>query len=125
MLLPANSDSSSGDSRPTASSARQVPPLPGGSETILLVEDEDAVRDFTGRVLKLCGYSVIEARNGREALEITTDMASPIDLLLTDAVMPLMVGGELARSLRVTRPQLKVLYMSGFTDDEVVRRGLL
>jgi DNA-binding NarL/FixJ family response regulator len=68
---------------------------------------------------------VLEAVNGKEALEVAAAATGPIDLLLSDAIMPLMVGGELARSLRVLRPQLKVLFMSGFTDDEVVRRGLL
>ena len=100
-------------------------PLPRGTELILLVDDDDNVRFFTARLLEQAGYTVLEARNGREALDVVDATPGTIDMLLSDAIMPLMVGGELARSLRVVRPQLKVLYMSGFTDDEVVRRGLL
>src|SRR5438477_4566690 len=108
MLLHVKPESSAAGSRPAPNGSRAVS-LPRGTETILLVEDDEAVRFFTGRILETCGYTVVEARNGREALDVADGLTGAINLLLTDAIMPLMVGGELARSLRVVRPQLKVL----------------
>ena len=96
-----------------------------GTETILLVEDEDAVRVLARSILSKCGYTVLEAQNGADALLVCEQHPAQIDLLLTDVVMPRMNGRELAQRLQQLRPGLKVLYMSGYTDDAIVRNGLL
>jgi PAS domain S-box-containing protein len=98
---------------------------PAGAGTVLLVEDEDAVRAFAARVLARCGYRVVEARNGREALNAALRPEEPIDLVLTDVVMPEMSGTELARRVRVVRPDVPVAYMTGYADEDVVRHGAL
>jgi CheY-like chemotaxis protein len=95
-----------------------------GSETILLVEDEAMVRDLTLEVLRESGYTVIPAERPDEALRISEQNQGPIDLLLTDVVMPGMSGLELAERLKPERPEMKVLYVSGYTADAVVRRGM-
>ncbi len=97
----------------------QDPPEPlishgAGPATILLAEDEDAVRRFVGKLLGLDGYRVLEAANGEAALRIAAEWAGPIDLLLTDLVMPGMNGRELGAELRTRRPGLKLIYMSGY-----------
>lgn len=89
--------------------------LPQGGETVLLVEDEDTVRNFTSEVLKTCGYSVLPAANGPEALQISATYSGPLHLLLTDIVMPEMNGWALAEQI-VRQRQMKILYMSGYTD---------
>jgi len=94
-------------------------------ETILLVEDEEAVRRLTTRILTRNGYDVIEASSGSEALRHASDSSATISLLLTDIVMPEMGGSELASAVRRVQPNVAVLYMSGYTDDEVFQRGLL
>ena len=99
--------------------------LNAGNETILLVEDEDAVRTLTSRVLRHNGYEVIEARHGQDALSASHDYPGPIDLLLSDVVLPAMNGRVLSEKLMQYRPDLRVLLMSGYTDDEILRRGLL
>jgi PAS domain S-box-containing protein len=96
-----------------------------GSETILLVEDEPQVRDVARGILARHGYTVIEARSPGEAILACERTAGPIHLLLSDVVMPHMSGPELARRLVQTRPEMKVLCMSGYTDDSVVRHGLI
>ena len=96
-----------------------------GSETILLVEDEEAVRDLTSRILEKRGYRVIPAQDGREAMEIAAREAEHIDLVLTDIVMPGMNGRGLVERLGGVRPGIKSLYMSGYTDDDIVRRGFI
>ena len=96
-----------------------------GTETILLVEDEDAVRTLATRVLRHHGYKVLEARHGQDALDTSRDHPGHIDLLLSDVVLPAMNGRVLAEKLSQYRPDLRVLLMSGYTDDEIVRRGLL
>ena len=96
-----------------------------GMETVLLVEDEDAVRDLARDILAGCGYTVLEARHGAEALGISAAHAGKIDLMLTDVVMPEMNGRELAERLAAQRPETKVLYMSGYTDHAVVHHGVL
>ncbi len=98
---------------------------PTGRETILLVEDEDGVRDVARETLLLHGYKVIEARDGEEALAMAGRVQEAIDLVLTDVVMPHLSGGQLVQRLAVTRPELRVLFMSGYPDDAVFRNGLL
>jgi len=96
-----------------------------GSETILLVEDEEGVRDLAGRILELKGYKVIMASNPTEAAQAFERHEGPIHLLLTDVVMPTMSGRQLAEHLALLRPELKVLYMSGYTDNAIVPHGIL
>lgn len=98
---------------------------PGRSETILLVEDEEGVRKLVREMLRLRGYRVLEAGSGQEALRIGRAHSGPIHLLLTDVVMPRMQGSELARRLLAMRPRLKVLFMSGYTDNMVLQHGVL
>jgi two-component system cell cycle sensor histidine kinase/response regulator CckA len=94
-------------------------------ETVLLVEDEPAVRQIARRVLVRQGYVVLEAANGAEALAISRSFASAIHLVVSDAVMPGIGAAEVVRRLKEQRPSLKVLIMSGYTDDEMVRRGIV
>jgi PAS domain S-box-containing protein len=98
---------------------------PGGTETILLVEDEAMVRGLTREVLQTLGYSVIEAAGGDEALQHCRAHPGPIDLLVTDVVMPGMSGPELAQLTVAEFPSLRVLYLSGYTDDALVHRGVM
>ncbi|MDB4931136.1 MAG: Blue-light-activated protein [Myxococcaceae bacterium] len=97
----------------------------GGSETVLLVEDEDQVRAVTHSMLRRGGYRVLEARSAGDALLLCERYEGTIDLLLTDVVMPGVSGPELARRLAPLRPAMKVLFMSGYTDDTIVRHGVL
>ncbi|HSU96220.1 MAG TPA: PAS domain S-box protein, partial [Gemmatimonadaceae bacterium] len=98
---------------------------PAGSETLLLVEDDPAIRKITTRILTAAGYRVVSAGSPAEALEITRIDAEGIDLLFTDVVLPEMNGRGLAEKLSARFPAMKVLYMSGYTDDMVVRTGVL
>ena len=98
---------------------------PRGDETILLAEDEGAVRDLAAGFLRDLGYTVLEAPNGREASAACSGYSGSIDLLVTDVVMPGMSGRELAERLGAMRPGIKVLYMSGYTDDSIVHHGVL
>jgi two-component system cell cycle sensor histidine kinase/response regulator CckA len=98
---------------------------PRGSETILLVEDEDGVRELTREILTMNGYTVIAARHGTEALEVCQRHPGEIALMLTDVVMPQLSGHELMERIKVFRPALRVLYMSGYTDKAIVRHGML
>ncbi len=98
--------------------------VPRGSETILVVEDEDGVRQIVCLSLQALGYRVLSAGSARAALEIATTHAGPIHVLLTDVVMPEVGGRALAEQLLKLRPQIRVLYMSGYTDDAVVRHGI-
>jgi signal transduction histidine kinase len=98
---------------------------PRGHETLLLVEDDDAVRNTFALILERHGYRVLTAPNGRAALILCETNRAPIDLVITDVVMPQMGGREFARRLEAVRPGLPVLYMSGYTDDAVVRHGVL
>ena len=95
-----------------------------GTETVLLVEDMEALREIARRVLVRSGYTVLEAHNGREALEIAGKRAAPIHLLLTDVVMPEMNGLRLAQQLQRMRPDIAVLFMSGYADDDETRKGV-
>ncbi|HXH07400.1 MAG TPA: PAS domain S-box protein [Vicinamibacterales bacterium] len=100
-------------------------PVAGGRETVLLVEDDAAVRDVASRVLSQRGYTVLPAPHGGAALETARIYGKSIDLLLTDLIMPGMTGRELAAVLESERPGLRVIFMSGYTDDAVVRYGVL
>jgi CheY-like chemotaxis protein len=95
-----------------------------GNETILLVEDDVAVRTLTLEILQANGYSVVEARSPQEAIQIAQNHQSLIHLMLTDVVMPFMSGHDLARKVVVERPEIRILYMSGYTDDTVIRHGV-
>ena len=97
------------------------PQMARDSETILLVEDEAIVRELTVQILESDGYQVLEAMNGTEALRIAGEHGAPIDLLLTDMVMPGMNGKELANTLRLYRPDMRVLFMSGYDDHQIDR----
>jgi len=101
------------------------PEAPRGSETVLLVEDEEDLRDMTHEILESHGYRVLTARHGGEALSISERHRGVIDLLLTDVVMPQMSGPVLAESLRARHAGLRVLYMSGYTADAIGRHGVL
>jgi PAS domain S-box-containing protein len=104
----------------------QVPDvLPRGTETALLVEDEEMVRDLACRILAGQGYTVLEARHSDEALLLSEKYEGPIHLLVTDVVMPGMRGGELAERLASSRPDMKVLYVSSYTDNAIVNQGML
>jgi PAS domain S-box-containing protein len=99
--------------------------LPGGDETILLVEDDSGVRELTRRVLTGRGYSVLEAQDGQEAMLVSTHHPGPIHLLLTDVIMPGISGRALASRLARARPDLRVLFMSGYSDEAIVHHGVL
>jgi two-component system cell cycle sensor histidine kinase/response regulator CckA len=96
----------------------------GGSETVLLVEDEDAVRATAKEALESHGYRVIEGRDGVDALDVACAHQGEIHLLVSDVVMPRLGGGELARRLVLMRPGLRVLFVSGYPDDALVRHGV-
>lgn len=100
-------------------------PIPHGTETVLMVEDEDQVRAILQHILEEQGYHVLAAANGLEALSFSKDPDRDIQLVITDVVMPHMSGRELAERLLEVRPNLPVLFMSGYTDDAIVHHGLL
>lgn len=107
----------------TDTDARGEGKIPFGSETILLIEDEEAVRRIARLALETHGYRVIEAEGGKAAMGIAEDPAARIDLLVTDVVMPDMNGPELVGRLQTIRPGLRVLYISGYTDESIFQRG--
>lgn len=116
--------------RTTAPAEKGAPPLPaalaaGGSETVLLVEDEPGVRALAREVLTAQGYTVLEATNGEEALRLVSGREPEIALLITDVIMPVMGGKELADRLHAVHPNLKVLYISGYTENTIVHNGVL
>jgi CheY-like chemotaxis protein len=96
-----------------------------GAETILLVEDEEVLREMTARVLRRSGYTVLEAKNGDEALAVAKAHPSPVQLVLTDVVMPGLSGPKLVERFTAMQANVKVLYMSGYPDEAIVRRGVL
>jgi CheY-like chemotaxis protein len=96
-----------------------------GSETVLVVEDEDAVRALTCLTLEARGYRVLVAASAEEALELAVRHAGPIPLVVTDVIMPGMSGGELAGRLAALRPEIRVIFVSGYTDDTIAHQGVL
>ena len=100
-------------------------PIPMGCETILLVEDEHDLRKLARQILSRQGYAVLEAADGVEALRLAESYPDPIHLLISDVVMPVMGGRQLAAQIAALRPGIKVLFMSGYTDDAVMRHGVL
>jgi len=102
-----------------------VPQRLQGAETILVVEDDDAVRRMTREFLKIKGYTVIEARGATEAIQIMENRGDQIDLVVTDVLMPGMKGRELVERLSELRSGLKVLYMSAYTEDAAINIGVL
>jgi CheY-like chemotaxis protein len=99
--------------------------VPRGSETILLTDDDDGIRTMARVALQSYGYTVIEAKDGDDGMRIGVNRDAPIDLLITDVVMPKSSGRELVEKLRPAQPTMKVLYISGYTDDAIVRHGIL
>ena len=106
-------------------SAGEVTAQTLGGETVLVVEDESAVRDLTVKMLKQLGYAVLAAASGHEALEMSKAHSNHLALLVTDVVMPGMSGRQVADELLVSRPNLKVLYLSGYTENTVIHHGVL
>jgi CheY-like chemotaxis protein len=99
--------------------------LPRGNETILIVEDEEEVRKLAGKILERQGYRILETLNGDDALLACERRKGPIHLMLADIVMPGMSGSVLAKLLKPLCPEIKILYMSGYTDNAIVRHGVL
>jgi two-component system cell cycle sensor histidine kinase/response regulator CckA len=108
-----------------ASAEAIVPDQVHGGERILLVEDDAAVRDFLRAVLEDCGYHVVEALDGNDALAVATKQRHEIQLLITDVVMTGMNGKQLVERLRQERPTLKVIFLSGYSTDVIGNRGIL
>jgi PAS domain S-box-containing protein len=96
-----------------------------GTETILIVEDDDGVRNLACQILRPQGYTILEAKDGMEALRVNEEHGDQIHLMITDVVMPGMSGKEVEERLRPLRPDIKVIYMSGYTDNAILRHGLL
>ncbi len=119
IYLPAFVDTSEEEGTP-----EQVRGIPRGTEVVLVVEDEAAVRDLAAYMLRRQGYTVIEAGNGEDALRIAEKRTGKIDLLLTDTVMPKMSGHVLANEFKVLYPDTKILFTSGYTDKNVMRQGM-
>jgi CheY-like chemotaxis protein len=101
------------------------PPQPQRNLTILVVEDQDGVRRFAARALRACGYHVLEASGGAEALRLAEAVEGGCQMVLTDVVMPGMSGKTLAEELRARWPEIKVLFMSGYPNDVILRHGLM
>jgi PAS domain S-box-containing protein len=114
------------DSSPTPlSTGNRRAKVRQGSETVLLVENTESLRNLAKELLKASGYAVLDAENGREALRIASSFSGPIHLLLTDVIMPGMGGKQLAEQLASLRPATRVLYMSGYSNDGIVQSGIL
>jgi nitrogen-specific signal transduction histidine kinase len=110
----------------TAARAEQAGPLPRGTETLLVVEDEPAVCQLAYRVLKGQGYNVLRAMNGQDALNLVSEhQGPPIRLVITDVIMPRMGGKVMVEWLKTHYPELKILFTSGYTDDAIVHHGVL
>jgi two-component system cell cycle sensor histidine kinase/response regulator CckA len=112
------------DATPSTDTTPDEAQIGRGDESILLVEDEESLRHLVTEFLRACGYSVIEATNGPEALALINRPETTFQLLMTDVVMPGLTGRELAERAQRLRPEMKVVFMSGYTDDAVIRSGL-
>ena len=99
--------------------------LPRGTETVLLVEDEEGVRELAKEYLESCGYKVLVAQNGQAAIDLVSKHSGPIDLIMTDIVMPGLSGSDLAKKVQSLRPDIRVVYMSGYTDQAIIHHGIL
>jgi len=110
---------------PAAEPAPPAEALPRGTETILVAEDEQAVRQLIVRVLRECGYTVLDTGNAREAMPLGEHYDGNIDLLVSDVIMPVMNGPQLARRLKPARPEMEVLYISGYPQSDMIEQGLL
>ena len=119
VFLPIHSKQGKTGSRHNRSSSE----IPTGTETILVVEDEDSVRNLSTRILKRQGYSVLEAQNGQEALQLCRQLDKPVDLVVTDIIMPVMGGVELAKQLTEMWRHVKILFMSGYTANAMSQLG--
>jgi two-component system, cell cycle sensor histidine kinase and response regulator CckA len=113
------------DEAPEKTRAEGPRPLLGGTETVLLVEDEASFREMLTEVLGANGYSVLAARNGSEALQIAAAHTGPIELMISDVIMPGMTGPRIVDLVAQTRRDLKVLYISGYSDEAVIQHGLI
>jgi CheY-like chemotaxis protein len=125
IYFPKASGPSAGAADRRSTSERPLPDSDRGSETILLVEDDEQVRAVARGILRRSGYVVLDAPNAGEALLICEQHGAKIHLLLTDVVLPRMSGRQLAERLATTRPEMKVLFMSGYTDDAILQHGVL
>jgi two-component system cell cycle sensor histidine kinase/response regulator CckA len=126
VYLPCASRDVAGDASMATRAADQSGPLPRGTETLLVVEDEPSVRDLARGVLEAHGYAVLSAANGQEGLHaVQAHTGSPVSLVITDVIMPLMSGKVMAEWLTTTYPDLKVLFTSGYTDDAIGHHGVL
>jgi two-component system cell cycle sensor histidine kinase/response regulator CckA len=112
------------DAEPDEPELPSPPRIARGSGKVLLVEDEEPVRNVTRRILELAGFTVVEASSGAEAIQRTEEHGGSVDLLLTDVVMPQMSGVELASLLLGKEPRLRVLFMSGYADKRGLRQGV-
>jgi CheY-like chemotaxis protein len=108
----------------SAQEEQQRAELHRGNERVLLVEDEPGLRTFARQVLTDCGYQVLDAADGKSAIQLALQQNESIDLLVTDVVMPGIGGREVAAEIRRKHPSAAVLFMSGYTDDAVMRNGI-
>jgi CheY-like chemotaxis protein/anti-sigma regulatory factor (Ser/Thr protein kinase) len=113
------------DEDPATGEVHAAGGLVGGSETILVVEDDERLRDMVVRILGRAGYSLLAAEGGQDALDLLARKQAPVHLLLTDVVMPGMSGRDLADEVAVLRPEIRILFMSGYTDDMLSVHGVL
>jgi CheY-like chemotaxis protein len=120
MLLPVT-DRPVDTPEPTPTATRSAPE----GRTVLVVEDEDALREVTRRILGRCGYRVLTAAGGPEALALVQHLEHDIDLLITDVIMPTMLGKDVAAAIRASRPGIRVLYMSGYAYPVLTSQGTL
>src|SRR5262249_50568148 len=106
----------------------ETPSLPApsqGGKTLLLAEDDPALRELAVTVLRSAGYTLLEAQNGVEALQIAAEYGGPIDLLVTDVMMPEMDGKELSQRMKALYPQLPTLFISGYAENVIIHQGVL